>query len=308
MRSFSHLTVKTADFPRFLFGSLAYTKEKFLSESTNAKKYFVGGTRSLKNGKKIGYCWKKLVDWKDGLLDAVCRRGQEVPYAKQKRIFVYVFLAVAALSLIVFYVAVGHRLALLIKNPQAFKKWLNGLGGWHVALFILLRIAQTAFKVIPGEALEIAAGCAFGTWGGLLWCLVGSFLGTALILFLGRRYGVKMVGLFVPPQKLKVTKIFKNGRGMDGTIFLLYFVPGLPKDVFSWLFSLTDEKPYKFLILTTLARIPSIITSTYAGGALTAGNYQAFAIVFGFTAILSAVCGGIYASYKKRRRDSDAEK
>lgn len=251
--------------------------------------------------------WKKLVAWKDGFMEAVCRREAEVKEAKRKRIFVGVILAVFAFLLVLFYVLVGRRLALLIKDPQSFKEWLNGLGGWHVALFILLRIAQTAFKVIPGEALELAAGSAFGAWGGLVWCLVGSFFGTVIILLLGRRYGVRMVGLFVSPENLKLTKIFKNGRGMDGTIFLLYFVPGLPKDVFSWLFSLTDEKPYKFLFLTTLARIPSIITSTYCGGALTKGDYRSFAAVFGATAIASAVCGGIYAARRKRRQE-DAEK
>jgi uncharacterized membrane protein YdjX (TVP38/TMEM64 family) len=269
----------------------------------------LGGARFLKNEKNIFYAFlKKLVDWKNGFIDAVCRRETEIEKAKGKRILAVVILASVVVLLVLFYVFVGRRIALLLKDPQAFREWLNGLGGWHVALFILLRMAQTAFKVIPGEALELAAGSVFGTWGGLLWCLVGSLLGTVVILFLGRRYGVKMVGLFVSPKNLKLTKIFKNGRGMDGTIFLLYFVPGLPKDVFSWLFSLTDEKPYKFLFLTTIARIPSIITSTYCGGALVKGDYRSFSVVFGATAILSAVCGGIYAAKRKRRREEDKEK
>ena len=259
----------------------------------------------MKNGKNLKNFWKKIVDWKNAFLDAVCKRETEIERAKTKRALAGLSLGLAVLLLIVFYVTLGRRIVLLVKDPQAFKEWLNGFGGWHATLFVLLRVAQTAFKVIPGEPLEIAAGCAFGAWGGLFWCLLGSLLGSVAILGLGRRYGRKMVGLFVSPKNLKLTKIFKNGRGMDATIFILYVVPGLPKDVFSWLFSLTDEKPYKFLFLTTLARIPSILTSTWCGEELIDGNYRLSFAIFLLTAVASLLFALAYAAKRKLREKGE---
>lgn len=259
----------------------------------------------MKNGKKLKNFWKKIVDWKNAFLDAVCKREAEIEKAKTKRAMAGLVLGLAVVLLIVFYVTVGRRIILLVKDPQAFKDWLNGFGGWHAALFVLLRVAQTAFKVIPGEPLEIAAGCAFGAWGGLFWCLLGSFVGSVVILGLGRRYGRKMVGLFVSPKNLKLTKIFKNGRGMDATIVILYLVPGLPKDVFSWLFSLTDERPYKFLVLTTVARIPSVLTSTWCGKELIEGNYRLSIAIFLLTAAASLLFALAYAAKRKMREKEE---
>ena len=244
--------------------------------------------------------WNKAVAWKNAFLSAVSERGAEIKHAKAKRIVAGVGLALFVVFFIAFYFTVGKQIVFLVQDPQGFKEWLNGFGGWHVALFIFLRIAQTVTKVIPGEPLEIAAGCAFGTWGGLLWCLVGSLLGSILILFLGRRYGMKMVGLFVSPEKLHSVSLFKNKGEMNFTMFMLFFIPGLPKDMFVWLFSLSDEKPYKFLFLTTIARIPSIITSTWCGHELVEENYLLSVAIFSLSVLLAVLGGVVYGVIKKR--------
>ena len=255
--------------------------------------------------KKKKRLWERLVQWKNSFLSAVSERGGEIKHAKAKRIAASVVLALFILFFIAFYFLVGKQLAFLIKDPQGFKAWIKGFGRWHVVTFIGLRVIQTAFKLIPGEPLEIAAGCAFGTWGGLFWCLVGSFLGSVLILFLGKRYGQKMVGLFVSPEHLKMAAIFKDGKGLNFLVFILFFIPGLPKDMFVWLFSLTDEKPYKFLLISTVARIPSIVTSTWCGHELISENYLSSAIIFIISALLAVFGGAIYAYHRKKKAAED---
>ncbi len=251
--------------------------------------------------------WRKLVAWKNALFIAVCEREGEIKHAKAKRILLGVGLFLFAVLFILFYVTVGKQIVFLVQDPQGFRDWLNGFDGGHVVVFIFLRIAQTVAKVIPGEPLEIAAGCAFGTWGGLLWCSVGGLLGSVIILFLGKRYGTKMVGLFVSPEKLKLAKLFKNEKGMNFTLFILFLIPGLPKDMFVWLFSLTDEKPYKFLLVSTIARIPSILTSTWCGHELVSKNYWLSLGIFIGTLVLMVGGGVAYGIIKKRHSASDLD-
>lgn len=46
-----------------------------------------------------------------------------------------------------------------------------------------MMVLQVVVAVIPGEALEIGAGYAFGAWEGLLLCLIGAAIGSAIIFF-----------------------------------------------------------------------------------------------------------------------------
>ena len=81
-------------------------------------------------------------------------------------------------------------------------------------------------------------------------------------------------------------------KKLETVIFILYLIPGTPKDVLSYIVPLTDIKPLNFFILLTLARIPSIISSTFAGANLAEGNWFMTIMIFLITAIIGLI--GIY--------------
>ena len=251
---------------------------------------------------------KTLLRWKNALFAAVDERTTEVKHAKGKRIAVGVGLGVIVVFFIVFYFTVGKKIAFLIQNPEGFKEWLNGFGdsAKGVAIFIFLRVVQTVLKLIPGEALEIAAGCTFGVWYGLLWCSVGSIIGSLIIVFLGKRYGMKIVGLFVSPEKMQSISFLKNKKRLNVTFFLLYFIPGTPKDMFTWLVCLTDENIFLFILLTAVARIPSIVTSTWCGQELVEENYLLSFGILGGTILLGIIGGIIYKLVLNRNKKKAA--
>lgn len=146
-------------------------------------------------------------------------RAGEIAHAKAKRIAAIVCLCAIAVFFIAFYFTVGKKIAFFIRDPEGFREWLDTFDKGSVVIFILLRVVQTVLKLIPGEALEIAAGCAFGTWGGLLWCLVGSVIGSLIIILLGKRYGMKIVGLFVSPKKMQSVSFLKDKKRLNFTFF-----------------------------------------------------------------------------------------
>ena len=159
-------------------------------------------------------CKERLKVWKNALVQALGERSAEVKHAKAKRIAVGVGLALIVLFFLVFYFTVGWKIAQFVKEPEEFKAWLKSFDEGNqvgsILIFIFLRIVQTVLKLIPGEALEIAAGCAFGTWEGLLWCSVGSLIGSLIIVLLGKKYGMRLVGLFVSPEKMQSIAFLRN--------------------------------------------------------------------------------------------------
>lgn len=212
-----------------------------------------------------------------------------------------VSLACAAVSVILFallFVFFGSRMLEMLREPKILTEYIDGFGACSQLVFIAVRTLQTVVKVIPGEPVEIAAGLAFGTFGGLALCLVGTAVGSAIIVLLTRTLGMKFVTLFVSEEKLRSCALLKSSDRLYLLLFFFYLIPGTPKDIFTYAAALTDIKLWKFFVITGIARIPSIITSTMCGASLCQKNYLAAAVIYGVTLMLSVAGMLVYRKIK----------
>lgn len=212
-----------------------------------------------------------------------------------------VSLACAAVSVILFallFVFFGSRMLEMLREPELLTEYIDGFGAYSQLVFIAVRTLQTVVKVIPGEPVEIAAGLAFGTFGGLALCLVGTAVGSAIIVLLTRTLGMKFVTLFVSEEKLRSCAMLKSSDRLYLLLFFFYLIPGTPKDIFTYAAALTDIKLWKFFVITGIARIPSIITSTMCGASLCQKNYLAAAVIYGVTLMLSVAGMLVYRKIK----------
>lgn len=212
-----------------------------------------------------------------------------------------VSLACAAVSVILFallFVFFGSRMLEMLREPKILTEYIDGFGAYSQLVFIAVRTLQTVVKVIPGEPVEIAAGLAFGTFGGLVLCLVGTAVGSAIIVLLTRTLGMKFVTLFVSEEKLRSCALLKSSDRLYLLLFFFYLIPGTPKDLFTYAAALTDIKLWKFFVITGIARIPSIITSTMCGASLCQKNYLAAAVIYGVTLMLSVAGMLVYRKIK----------
>ena len=212
-----------------------------------------------------------------------------------------VSLACAAVSVILFalmFVFFGSRMLEMLREPKILTEYIDGFGAYSQLVFIAVRTLQTVVKVIPGEPVEIAAGLAFGTFGGLALCLVGTAVGSAIIVLLTRTLGMKFVTLFVSEEKLRSCALLKSSDRLYLMLFFFYLIPGTPKDIFTYAAALTDIKLWKFFVITGIARIPSIITSTMCGASLCQKNYLAAAVIYGVTLMLSVAGMLVYLKIK----------
>ena len=109
---------------------------------------------------------------------------------------------------------------------------------------------------------------------------------------------MKVVEVFFPAEKLQSLRFLHSSpkRGIFSSCSFST-IPGTPKDMLSYFAGLTDIKFGTFLLISSLGRIPSVITSTIGGNALGTKNYW-FAIgVFAGTLALSGVGSLISALY-----------
>lgn len=173
-----------------------------------------------------------------------------------------------------------------------FKTNVQNSGVQGVLMIIGLMFAQIFFPILPGEPVELLAGMCFGTWGGLLVLYVGVFLMTLLIYFLVRKFGRDFICTFVSEEKISKienSEIWNNPAKIRTLLFLSFFIPGLPKDIFVYIGGLLPINPVEFLLISTLARFPSIISSTIAGSNILYGNWSIILITYAITFLISGM-------------------
>ena len=198
-----------------------------------------------------------------------------------------VFLFLVLSALVCFFA--GRPLIRFVKQPELFRQWVDQQGPLGPLAFMGMVILQIVVAVIPGEPLEIAAGYAFGALEGTLWCLLGAFAGRTVVFLLVRRFGARAVEVFFPLEKLQDLKFLQNQRRLTFWVFFLFFLPGTPKDVLCYIVGLTRLPLRSWLIISAIAPIPSIVTSTIGGDALGMGNYAFAALVFVLTLAVSGL-------------------
>ena len=198
------------------------------------------------------------------------------------------------------YLHFGKSLVVLLKDTSRFKAWIDGFGAWGVVVFTALRVLQTVVKFIPTEPVEIAAGLVWGWFGGLAICLLGNILGSVIILYLMRRLGVRVLRLFRLEKQMQSMRFLQDREKRNRLLFIFYLVPGTPKDSMTYFAGLTDMSWIEFLIISSIARIPAIVSSTICGAYLGVNNYKVAAIVFGVTALLSIPGAIVYKKISAR--------
>ncbi len=191
------------------------------------------------------------------------------------------------------------RLAPFMKNLSttegqiAFKEKIDSMGFGGLVLLFGLQILQILLVVLPGEPFEVLAGMCYGSWGGCLFITVSVFITTTIIFFTVRKLGHKYLYNFFQKEKVdKVmnSKLLKNPRNLDMILFILFFLPATPKDLFVYIGGLLPIKPLRFIMISTFVRFPSVITSTMVGANISNGNWKMSLLIYAVTFVVAGLC------------------
>jgi len=219
---------------------------------------------------------------------------------KQKKYIGGIGLLVFIAMMVLIFVFAGKPLVSFISQPEQFRAWVEERGFAARFLFMGMVLLQVLVAFIPGEPFEIAAGYAFGMVEGTILSLAAITIGSMLIFYLVRKLGVKLVEVFFSMEKIRSLKFLQNSRRLNLLVFIIFFIPGTPKDLLTYFIGLTDMKPLTWLLISTVARIPSVITSTIGGNALGMQDYTFAILVFAGTLLLSGIGLLIYRQIEKR--------
>lgn len=174
-----------------------------------------------------------------------------------------------------------------------------GPAGFLILLGI--QFIQIVVAFVPGEVVQIAAGLIYGPWLGALIILLGCVISSSVVFLLVHRLGAPFVQAMVPEKYMNKMKAFEESPKLNTIVFVLFLIPGLPKDVFTYLVPLTHMKMHTFVVLSNLARIPGIVISTYAASGLAKGDYAQSAIMFGIMAVIAVIALVVYNVVSKKK-------
>ena len=166
----------------------------------------------------------------------------------------------------------------MLKDPATqlkFEAWVQSLGIFGVLVMLLIQVLQIVIAFIPGEVVQVLAGAMYGTWGGLLLCLVGCVFASAFVFVI-------------------IRKFLNESEKLDTLVFILFLIPGLPKDTLTYIVPLSNIKLSNFLVLSTIGRIPGMVASTLIGSSITDANWP---LIIGVFAVIIVV--GLLGIWKK---------
>ncbi len=203
-----------------------------------------------------------------------------------------IILAIIALAICI---AVIIYLFPIVKNLSTqegqleFKEKIDNLGFLGLLMLFGIQFAQIFLIVIPGEPIEILAGMCYGGIGGTIFITVSVAILTTFILFMVRRLGRKFVYEFCSKEqieKIENSKLMKNTEKIEFIMLILFLIPGTPKDLLVYIGGLLPIKPLRFILISTFARLPSVISSTFAGENIASGDWSFSIIIYVATFII----------------------
>ena len=222
--------------------------------------------------------------------------------------------ALYALSLLTFVLFcllvgwyIGRPMIRFAEDPEQFRSWVDASGVWGRIAFVGMVVLQVIVAFIPGEAIELAAGYAFGALEGTVLSMIGIVIGSCIIFWLVRRFGVKMVEVFFSKEKIDQVKFLNNQKKTKILAFLLMLIPGTPKDFLSYFAGLTRLDLGQWLLIVMIARLPSVITSTVTGAVAGEKRYILAIILFLLTGVISGIGIWYYRLICKQENDSDQD-
>ena len=207
---------------------------------------------------------------------------------------------VVALAVLAGLVAIAWQRGWIgrLVNHEALVAWMREDGPAGPLICVGLQFLQVVIFAIPGEFTQIAAGYVFGTWWGFLYSIIGILLGSAFDFGFARAVGRPVVRRIVGPERLaRIDSSLQSRKGLVA-VFVLFLIPGMPKDAMSYGAGLTALRFPVFVVVSALARMPALLLSTMFGALAYDGDYASMAWI----ALAAAAWLAVGAYYYRTRR------
>ena len=178
----------------------------------------------------------------------------------------------------------------LCANKVWIKAQLKAAGPLAPLVFILIQALQVVFAPIPGEATGFIGGYLFGAPLGLFYSTLGLTLGSVLAFLIARWLEEHYVKRWIPADILHKFDFLMERQGALIS-FILFILPGFPKDYLCFVLGLSRMPLKLFLLIVTVGRLPGTLLLTLQGAKVYKGDYYSTLIILGLCLVLVVVLG-----------------
>jgi uncharacterized membrane protein YdjX (TVP38/TMEM64 family) len=169
----------------------------------------------------------------------------------------------------VLYATGAYRFLL---DRVAAKRFLDSLGPWSFAGFILLQVLQVVAAPIPGEMVGFLGGFLYGPLVGITLSTIGLTLGSWINFSIARAFGRPVVEKFVQRATLERFDFLLHQKGLF-LAFMLFLLPGFPKDYLCYILGLGHMLPMEFILVAGAGRLLGTVMLTLGGSFLRRGQF-----------------------------------
>ncbi|AZK45650.1 TVP38/TMEM64 family protein [Paenibacillus lentus] len=210
-----------------------------------------------------------------------------------KKQFSRICIASLGLLMMVLIICYSPEILKLTMSLDHFRDHILSTGKLGPIILIFFQVLQTVIAPIPGEVIQIAGGYVYGTSIGTLLITVGMLLGAMMAFYFTRFLGGAFVERLLKKDKFQWMASMMDNKRFSIFLFIIFIIPGLPKDLFIYAAGLTSIKPLRFFVILLVARFPWLIASVSIGSNIYQKNYLSTIIISG-VAGLAFILGLIY--------------
>jgi uncharacterized membrane protein YdjX (TVP38/TMEM64 family) len=192
-----------------------------------------------------------------------------------------VFFSAFALLIVLFYATGLFRFFL---DKERLRAFIDSLGIWGFAGFIFLQVVQVVAAPIPGEASGLLGGYLYGPYLGVLLSTIGLTIGSYIAFALSRYFGRPLTERFVDKATMQRFDYLLHHKGAF-LVFLLFLLPGFPKDYLCYILGLGHLTTLEFLTIATSGRLLGTVLLTLGGAYLRKAQYFRFFSLCGVAVI-----------------------
>jgi uncharacterized membrane protein YdjX (TVP38/TMEM64 family) len=178
----------------------------------------------------------------------------------------------------------------LYRDKMFLKQTVTAWGWLAPVVFVGIQALQVIISPIPGEITGPVGGALFGTLWGVIYSTTGLTIGTLCCFAIGRRWGEPLVRSWLSDHHWNRMSFIIEAEGAI-LCFILYLIPGFPKDIISYLFGISPMPFAVFAVVSTLGRLPGTWIASYFGARI--GDHELIYALL-FVAVVVALCVPLY--------------
>ena len=201
----------------------------------------------------------------------------------------FALLIIIILGIPVFVYFKYHEIIDNFGAVDKIESFLNNNRNNAAWIYLILQIAQLVICVLPGQAVQFAGGYMFNLGLGIVLTMGGCAVGTVIAFYISRLLGKDAMYLFFNKEQFDSYIDKLNSKRAFMLLFIIYLIPGIPKDMFAYAIGVSNMRFIPFFIISLIGRAPAMICSLVVGNMVATGSYTGALIISLIVLVLTVI-------------------